>query len=199
MFSGILLSHGAIFSQMIPVRVERKGEEIIKKHQWDKALSVVTKKKYKVSNHLLGNVANLRQRKKKKKKKNSRVVACRGCAAPRRNLFDFHTLRPKQYSSDVRTTQTELISSFSRTCFSQTFSFLLCPIFFSFFFICLLLFIYLSHFVYNLFSSIFFNLQRFKKFSFTRKLSNEVFLANEMKSNFINFPDNIISHTRRYY
>ena len=69
----------------------------------------------------------------------------------------------------------------------------------SFFFICLLLFIYLSHFVYNLFSSIFFNLQRFKKFSFTRKLSNEVFLANEMKSNFINFPDNIISHTRRYY
>lgn len=69
MFSGILLSHGAIFSQMIPVRVERKGEEIIKKHQWDKALSVVTKKKYKVSNHLLGNVANLRQRKKKKKKR----------------------------------------------------------------------------------------------------------------------------------
>lgn len=158
---------------MILVRVERKEEETIKNTNRIKR-EVLTKNK--VSNHLLGNVANLRQR-----KKNSRVVACRGCAVPRRNLFDFHTLRPKQYSSDVRTTQTELISSFSRTCFSQTFSFLFCPIFFSF----ILLFIYLSHLLYNLF---------FPSFLICKDLRNShiqiikrSFVANEMKSNFIVF------------
>lgn len=139
-----------------------------------------------MSNHLLGNVANLRQR-----KKNSRVVACRGCAVPRRNLFDFHTLRPKQYSSDVRTTQTELISSFSRTCFSQTFSFLFCPIFFSF----ILLFIYLSHYI-TCFLPFFFNLQRFKKFSYTNYQTKFRRKRNEIE--FHRFSDNIILYTCRY-
>lgn len=53
---------------MILVRVERKGEETIKNINRIER-EVITKNK--VSNHLLGNVANLRQR-----KKNSRVVAC---------------------------------------------------------------------------------------------------------------------------
>lgn len=111
---------------------------------------------------------------------------------PRRNLFDFHTLRPKQYSSDVRTTQTELISSFSRTCFSQTFSFLFCPIFFFFFFIYII--VYLPFSPQNLFFPSFFNLQRFKKFSYTNYQTKFRRKRNEIE--FRRFFDNIILHTR---
>lgn len=110
---------------------------------------------------------------------------------PRRNLFDFHTLRPKQYSSDVRTTQTELISSFSRTCFSQTFSFLFCPIFFFFF---IYIIVYLPFSPQNLFFPSFFNLQRFKKFSYTNYQTKFRRKRNEIE--FRRFFDNIILHTR---